>query len=79
LDLRVEKEALKQQIEEKDKLLEDAYIALDSLEHEKMELQEEVLRVNSRSAESNRWALHSYNICFKRVFTYSVTEACVDS
>jgi len=32
LDLRVEKESLKNEIEEKNKLLEDAYIALDILE-----------------------------------------------
>lgn len=35
LDLCVEKEGLKQEIEEKMKLLEDAYIALDSIEREK--------------------------------------------
>ncbi len=35
LDLCVEKEALKQEIEDKNRLLEDAYIALDSLEGEK--------------------------------------------
>ena len=35
LDLCVEKEALKQEIEEKNKLLEDAYIALESIEKEK--------------------------------------------
>jgi hypothetical protein len=35
LDLCVEKEGLKQEIDEKMKLLEDAYIALDSIEREK--------------------------------------------
>ena len=35
MDLCVEKEALKQEIEDKNKLLEDAYVALDSLDQEK--------------------------------------------
>ena len=54
MDLCVEKESLKQQIEEKNKLLEDAYIALDSLEKEKDELHDEVERLYSRKDANAR-------------------------
>ena len=53
LDLRVEKETLKQQIEEKDKLLRDAYVAIEEMEREKSRQDQEILDLQRRSPKAD--------------------------